>query len=46
MIVYFDLQPEYRKKFAVLLDTTEDNLEPFFTSLESEVAWHLAAFPF
>ena len=42
MIVYFDLQPEYRKKYAELLDTTEDNLEPFFTSLESEVAWHLA----
>jgi hypothetical protein len=42
MIVYFDLQPEYRKKFAELLDTTEDNLEPFFSSLESEVAWHLA----
>jgi len=42
MIVYFDLQPEYRKKFAELLDTTEDNLEPFFASLESEVAWHLA----
>ena len=42
MIVYFDLQPEYRKKFTELLDTTEDNLEPFFASLESEVAWHLA----
>ena len=42
MIVYFDLQPEYRKKFAELLDTTEDNLETFFASLESEVAWHLA----
>ncbi len=38
MIVYFDLQPEYRKKFAELLDATEDNLEPFFGSLESEVA--------
>lgn len=42
MIVYFDLQPEYRKKFAQLLGTSEDNLEPFFKSLESEVAWHLA----
>ncbi len=42
MIVYFDLQPEYRKKFAQLLDSTEENLEPFFKSLESEVAWHLA----
>ena len=42
MIVYFDLQPEYRKKFAQLLGSTEDNLEPFFKSLESEVAWHLA----
>ena len=42
MIVYFDLQPEYRKKFAQLLGTTEANLEPFFKSLESEVAWHQA----
>ena len=42
MIVYFDLQPEYRKKLATLLDSTEENLEPFFKSLESEVAWHLA----
>ena len=42
MIVYFDLQPEYRKKLAELLGSTEDNLEPFYKSLESEVAWHLA----
>jgi hypothetical protein len=42
MIVYFDLQPEYRKRLAELLGSTEDNLEPFYKSLESEVAWHLA----
>jgi hypothetical protein len=42
MIVYFDLQPEYRKKLASLLGTTEGNLEPFYKELESEVAWHLA----
>lgn len=42
MIVYFDLQPEYRQKMADLLGSTEANLEPFYSSLESEVAWHLA----
>lgn len=42
MIIYFDLQPEYRQKFAGLLGSTESNLEPFYAELESEVAWHLA----
>jgi hypothetical protein len=42
MIIYFDLQPEYRKKLAELLGSTESNLEPFYSALESEVAWHLA----
>jgi len=42
MIIYFDLQPEYRKKLADLLGSTESNLEPFYSELESEVAWHLA----
>ena len=42
MIVYFDLRPEYRKRLADLLGSTEENLKPFYKSLESEVAWHLA----
>jgi len=42
MIIYFDLQPEFREKLAVLLGSTESNLEPFYAELESEVAWHLA----
>jgi len=42
MIIYFDLQPEYRKKLAELLGSSESNLEPFYSALESEVAWHLA----
>jgi len=42
MIIYFDLQPEYRKKLADFLGSTESNLESFYSALESEVAWHLA----
>lgn len=42
MIVFFDLQPEYRRKLADILEADEDELEGFFGALESEVAWHLA----
>jgi hypothetical protein len=42
MIVFFDLQPEYRRKLADILEADEEELDGFFGALESEVAWHLA----
>jgi hypothetical protein len=42
MIVFFDLQPEYRRKLADLFEADEGELDGFYSALESEVGWHLA----
>lgn len=42
MIVYFDLQPEYRQRLAALLGSSVEELKAFFSDVEDEIAWYLA----
>ena len=42
MFVYFDIEQEYRKKLADCFDVQIEELDDFYSDLESEVGWFIS----